>query len=314
MATHNTSSIPNLTNYKGDYWDGFFTEAQNRYATASFVDKIFKKEKSDLKYLRLLDQSGLSVFVEIGEDGVHAPDQFYPGHSVEITIKEWGKVFSASRLLLDKTPNKYNIWRKYAFMMARAYKEAQALHCTSYINNMYTTAGADGQYIIDTDHGEDDSSDAWSNELSGNGPLTATNLESALINMWYPDDQRGKTMEITPTYLQVSPTLAPTAWKLTQKGAMPFTSDNTKNVMMDHMPLEVVVVPKRTSTTAWELVQKIDEFTPHPFIFWDDKALETYVRIVEERSKGEEYHGYGRFTAGYGPNSRGVYGSDGTGS
>ena len=314
MALHTTGSIPNTTLYNAKHWDGFHTDAEKKYAQASFLDKVFKKVNSDLMFYREKSQPGVSAFTQIAEHALHPEETIFPGHTVEIQIKEFGKVFSASKLVLDKTPNRYNIWRKYAFMFRKAYNETQAIEGASKINNIYTTTGADGEYIIDNDHPLDGSSDTWSNELSGNGSLSVTNLESALINMWYPPNQRDLTLEIVPAVLLVGKELAPLAWKIVEKGLMPLTSDNTKNVMMDKMPLEVVVCPWKTSSTAWELVQKVDEYTPHPLLFWDDKPLDTYVTILDERSKGEEYHGYGRCVAGYGADSRGIYGSDGTGS
>jgi hypothetical protein len=105
-------------------------------------------------------------------------------------------------------------------------------------NNAFTTASADGQYQIDSDHPLVDSDDTNSNLATG--ALTTDNLVAAKNMFIDIKDQAGNLFDTYPTTLLINDKKQYEAMQILESPLVAFEMSNTKNVVNALNPIHIV--------------------------------------------------------------------------
>lgn len=256
--------------------------------------KIFKFKKTTKPKIVLDENTGLGPLQETTEFGDLHGDRFYAGYKKEIFPRPFNKGVQASREEWDDDQRK--TIHKYAEYMTMSKIDTMSTYATSVLNNAFTTACKDGQYLISNSHPyEGPEGGTWSNLVTGNPKLTIAALEQGLIQFKYCANGRGLSIVMKPRFLVVGTALEYTAKKMLIKGNMPFTNDNTKNLVADE-GLEVVVLPKLTSSTAWFLMQAVPQGDnlKHPLIHLSRIEFETEMDRIFDKSNAPKCRAYMR--------------------
>lgn len=135
----------------------------------------------------------------------------------------------------------------------------------------------DGKALAAADHpldrpviGTDTVFDNWVNADFGLASLT-----EALMTAFNMVDDRGRPLQYTPDLLIINPTLLTDALEIVQTIGMPYTGDNTINVVNTNWNLRIVVWNWIKSPTFWAL-----RCTKHPLKFFMNQGVQQ--RVTED--------------------------------
>jgi len=163
---------------------------------------------------------------------------FRLGVKVDRTVEEadrFGKIAFLMSGLMDSAK------RKYEYTMADAG-----------LNNAFATnIGADGMYLCDTGHpNEDNMTGTWDN-LETAGALTPASFSTARVNMRKRTNSLGEVMPMKAKTLIVSPDDEEIAWQIVNSEYVADSSLRGKS--WNQGSVDVMVYDYLTSTTAWFL-------------------------------------------------------------
>jgi len=137
-------------------------------------------------------------------------------------------------------------------------QKKEAVVATVY-NNMTTDTGADGVAILSNSHPLLNSASVNDNLLTG--ALTSANIIAAknMFNMIY--DQAGEFFDTVPTHLLIHPNKMFLALQLLNSQLMALELSNTKNVLQDVMPIQIIQnrylsYNNSTEQSPWFLLDK----------------------------------------------------------
>lgn len=125
-----------------------------------------------------------------------------------------------------------------------------------------STVCFDGQYLIDTDHPNDDGT-TWSNKSTS--ALTYDTLKTNLIAMGKLTDGNSKRRGVRATVLMVPVDLEFTAYELCYSTNKPGSMNNDVNAARELFNLKVVVNPYLTDTNNWYLIDTTKPVKPAIF-------------------------------------------------
>lgn len=146
---------------------------------------------------------------------------------------EWALGFIISqRMMEDDQYGRANQNAKWLGRSARLTQEnlAGALLDDAFDGSTYT--GLFDEALIADDHDLLNSSDTWSNRVSGNPALSVTGYQAALELAEAQVDHQGDPMPMMPTQLIVDRTDEATAIQLTKNQNEPFTADRNVNAAL----------------------------------------------------------------------------------
>lgn len=161
--------------------------------------------------------------------------------SVDRTVEvadRFGKIAFLTSGLMD------SMKRKYEYLMADAG-----------LNNAFATnIGADGMYLCDTDHpNEDTMTGTWDN-LETAGVLTPGAFSTARVNMRKRTNSLGEIMPMKASTIVTGPDNEEVAWQINNSE---YVADSSlRGSSWNKGVIDVMIYDYLTSTTAWFLVDK----------------------------------------------------------
>ena len=189
-----------------------------------------RKQESSADLARATPPSGFSKEI--------TTDIYRLAVSVDRTVEvadRFGKISFLMSGLMD------SMQRKYEYLMADAG-----------LNNAFATnIGADGMYLCDTDHpNEDNMTGTWDN-LETAGALTPASFSTARVNMRKRTNALGEIMPMKASTIVVSADDEEVAWQINQSE---YVADSTlRGKSWNKGAVDVMVYDYLTSTTAWFL-------------------------------------------------------------
>ena len=173
------------------------------------------------------------------------------GYSKEITAEIFRLAVS-----VDRTVEVADRFGKIAFLMSglmdSAKRKYEYLMADAGLNNAFATnIGADGMYLCDTDHpNEDNMTGTWDNVETA-GALTPASFSTARVNMRKRTNSLGEVMPMKAKTLIVSPNDEEIAWQIVNSE---YVADSSlKGKSWNKGAVDVMVYDYLTSTTAWFL-------------------------------------------------------------
>ena len=212
-----------------------------------------KQPKLIGKYDSLGDLTAAAVKVEGDDIPFDAIEQAY---ETTITSKTVAKGVHASREKLE-----YDLYgtvnSRFGVPLLKRMQQFKEIEIADRYNDGFTTTGADGEYIFDTDHplvnSDSENSNLATGELSPDNLIDAKNM---FIDI---KDQAGLSFDTYPTTLLINDKKQYIAMQILESQLVAFELSNTKNVVNALEPLRVVAnrhidYTAATGVSPWFLI------------------------------------------------------------
>jgi len=192
------------------------------------------------------------------------------GFSKEITAEVFRLAVS-----VDRTVSVADRFGKISFLMSglmdSAKRKYEYLMADAGLNNAFATnVGADGMYLCDTGHpNEDYMTGTWDN-LETAGALSPASFSTARVNMRKRTNSLGEVMPMKPDTLIVSPDDEEIAWQIVNSEYVADSSLRGKS--WNKGAVDVMVYDYLTSTTAWFLHDKSNVAEKGGLVFVEKEA------------------------------------------
>ena len=216
----------------------------------------FLKEGSfpfGLNEIELTTLSGLPRQVPLGET---EPYTFVDPKMAPVITKrdrQFGLAFSISKEMMED--NKYPRAVKTARWLSRSVRLAQEHEAADLLDDAFTGAkytGYNDEPLISATHSLLNSPSTWSNQITGNPPLSMLSYQALLEMGEAMVDQQGDPIPVRYSTLVISPNQEFMALQITQNPDEPFTANRNINAARKKRQLGYVVSHyKDQSNHAW---------------------------------------------------------------
>jgi hypothetical protein len=219
-------------------------------------DKLYQKylsvDTSNRQYEKDYSMFGIYQMGSVPENANYPEGQVTTGYEKTYTHAQYGLMLKYG--LVAKEDELYGFLKKLPGFLTKAMTHTVETLACAVINDAATTTGVDGVYLASLSHPALDSTHA--NIPASYSDLCYTTLEAARTTFI----RKRKSFEGHPVLdtekkiLMIPPDLEPMAMKILQTDKMPFSADNTVNIM--NSSFELVVNPYMTDTNMWVILNK----------------------------------------------------------
>lgn len=205
--------------------------------------------------------SGLSQFVQTGENQPVTYEDRNQGYDTTYTFIKWAKAISISKEMWDD--DRFNVMRRGTSDLAKSKQRTKDQIGADIFNYAFTAGGGgkalfnagDGVALISTSHPRTDGGAVISNYTTTD--LNEGSLETALVTMRATVDDKGQLVGISPDTLLVAPALEKEARILLDSQGRVGTANNDMNPYKGR--LKIIVWDRLGSAaggsdTAWFLL------------------------------------------------------------
>ena len=213
---------------------------------------LFEKATSQTGSFKASSVSSIVDLPIVSEDTNPLPyTQPAPGYDKTFTTVNYRRAIRATDDMRSM-----DLFGKVQMMISGLPKAATRLQeyaCADVLNNAFATnLGADGMYLCDSGHPQEDNAVAtWSN-LESAAALSPTTFSTARVNMRQRKNEKGYVDPIVPKTLVTVPANEEMAYKIVNANLQPQTALNDPN--WNKSIVSVLIADWLTSTTAWFLV------------------------------------------------------------
>lgn len=215
-------------------------------------DRVFKTVSTDRDIWQYSESHDMPLYQQVQESQDYTFKRPLAGVNKTLSINKYGLGFSISEEAVDD--GKFDFISDAVKKLARSARESQEIAAMNIFNNGFTSeTAADGQYVFDTDHSLP-SGLSFRNKASTDADLSASALESALID--FETQQIGDSgiiYNIKPKVLLVPPALKRYAQELIGSDLKADSADNNMNSLKSD-GLSIISSPHLTDTDAWFLL------------------------------------------------------------
>ncbi len=238
----------------------------------SMYDKIFRVENSSKKSEIESSASGLSQFVQTGENQPVTYEDRNQGYDVTYTHNKWAKAISISKEMWDD--DQFNVMRRGTKDLANSKMRTKENIAADIFNYGFTSGGGgkasftagDAVALFSASHPRSDGGPNQSNTTTSD--LNESSLEVALVAMRATKDDKGQLQLIQPDTLVVPPALEKEARILLDSSQRVGTANNDVNPYQGRLKLLVwdyLGSAAGGSDTAWFILDS----SAHKLIYFN---------------------------------------------
>lgn len=268
---------------------------------------LFNGRNSDKYYEEHTSWAGFEGFQNYGElEDIELRDA-QPGFTTRYVHRKWGDGYQLSQELVDDI--QYGgVVEEFPAMLARAGRATKETVAATVFNLGFSASqpGGDGSALFATDHPLAGAAGGTGSNKNGTPTdLSHTALKDALITMKRTKADDDIFSPIIPKILLVPDQLGPTAREILGTERVPYSADNTTNVLTD-AGLQVVEWSYLTDEDTWFLLAPKAQTKLNYFERWPLR------QIMEDRNINQSmvHLAYERYSFGF-SDWRGVYGVQG---
>lgn len=220
----------------------------------SVYPELFNMETTDRPYNDTMSVVGLEPFQEFREAENIPVRKAREGFKTRIVQRKWGLGYAVTREFIDD--NYYDIVNRYPEWLARSARATKESVAASIFNLGFsnTVLGGDGEPLFSTSHpmyGAGGGTQA--NTFATPRALSSAALQEAIIAMKRTVDDTGIFSPVQPAVLLVPDHLAFRAQEILGSPQVPYSADNTINVMANQN-IRVIVWSYLDNTDNWFLL------------------------------------------------------------
>lgn len=284
-----SNQFPQFVDFDPVLTEVFFSQYE-RDLGAGGVFTLFKPGRSNKSKETDLQVGGFSDPVTF--DGTVVYDTPRRGYEIEYDFDELVKGFAITRKMRDDLL--YDTIFDSAAGMATAFARKRRKDAASVFNNATSSSylGFDSKALCANDHPRS-RTDSTSVDNLAALPLTADNLETAVLAHQNLKDDLGEEITIMPDTLIVPRALRKKALEIIGSPQRPDDAENAINVQAGKWNL--IVEPYLTGTTAWWIV---DSTLSRRYLKWYDRIGVEFAGTQDFDTMIWKYRGYTRY--GYG--------------
>lgn len=258
----------------------------------SVWEMLYNSAPSSRAYEEDVSWSGFQPFQEYSELENIDLRGVSQGPKTRYVHRKWGLGYQLSQEAIDD--NQYGTVNEFPAQLARANATRETIAASLFNLGFTTFVGADGLSLFNAAHtlyGPSGGSQA--NTFSTARALSHTALKDAIINMKRSKADDNIFSPATPAILLVPDQLEFTAKEILQTPSMPYSADNTVNVLQNQ--LQVVSWSYLTDSNDWYLLAPKAQTK---LKYWDRWALRHVMKDKEE-NQSMIHLSYARFSFGF---------------
>lgn len=215
------------------------------------------------------------------------------GFTTRYVHRKWGLGYQLSQESIDD--NQYGTTREFPAHLARAFRATKEIVAASIFNLGFSgMVGADGKTLFATDHpliGAGGGTQA--NTFTTARALSHSSLKDAIVQMKRNKADDNIFSPVKPAILLVPDTLEFTAREILGTTNMPYSADNTTNVIQNS--LQIVPWSYLTSDDSWFLLAPKAQTQLNYFERWPMRQI---MKDIEE-NQSMKHLAYARFSYGF---------------
>lgn len=249
--------------------------------------------------------TGMGGFTKKNEGGVYTFDEPLPGDTIRYTHQTYGLAIRIFREFIED--EQYGLMNRMTGELGKAAALNKEVHAASVLNNGFDDnfTGFDGEPLFSTAHPLLGGGTV-ANRPAVDADLDLAPLEAAIQAFDVHTDDRGVPDPRVPAILVIHPTNLMRAWEILETEAVPYTDENTINVVKSKYSIRPVVNHYLTDPDAWFLLASKGNHDINMFIRKDD----TFNNADDPLTDDAIYTGRHRISEGFG-DFAGTYGSSG---
>ena len=277
-----------------------YNEAEQRW------NQFFNLDSSDRAYEEDLSWAGFEPFQNYGElEDIELRDA-NEGYETKYVHRKWGLGYQLSQELVDD--NLYSgVIDQFPAMLARAARATKETVAASLFNLGFSSGtGGDGEYLFATGHPFAGSGGGTGDNTPGTATaLSHTALKAAITALKRTKADDDIFTPFSPAVLLVPDALEHTAMEILGTDKMPYSADNTTNVL-NSVGLAVVPWSYLTDDDNWFLLAPKEQTRLRYFERWPMR------QVMKDREENQSmvHLAYERYSFGF-SDWRGVYGVEG---
>lgn len=266
------------------------------YSEAPSVwESLFNSSPSNRAYEEDTSWAGFETFQQYDELENIDLRNIRPGFTTRYVHRKWGLGYQISREAVDD--NLYGTPREFPAHLARAFRATKEIIAASIFNLGFSggTTGGDGKTLFATDHplyGAGGGTQA--NTFSTARALSHSSLKDAIIEMKRNKADDAIFSPVTPSILLVPDYLQFTAQEILNTTNMPYSADNTVNVLQSQN-IQVVTWSYLTDANDWFLLAPKAQTHLNYFERW---PLNQIMKDIDE-NQSMMHLAYARFAYGW---------------